>query len=249
MVNNGNNANCGFSDEIVSYIYDEIGAVERKTFEGHLTVCSVCTDEFAAISNARFTVFEWRREEFEPLATPEFSIPYAGKQYEADESTSAGFLAGLRGLLSVSGWPIAVAAGLVACLGLGLVAMKYLDSGQLQIASNVSVPPVNSPDNTKRDDSAVTLSFEPEPAVDTASTSNKNNFEQKPRPVKPMEIHTARPDRQSHSVRQRSTDRFAVEQNAKPQLRKAPSLSNFDENDDKSLRLSDLFDEEIGAAR
>jgi len=249
MVNNGNNANCGFSDEIVSYIYDEIGAVERKTFEEHLTVCSVCTDEFAAISNARFTVFEWRREKFEPLATPEFSIPYAKKQCEVDESTSAGFLAGLRGLLSLSGWPVAVAAGLVVCLGLGLVAMNYLDSGQLQIASNASVPPVNTQDNAKRDESAASQKTDTEPVVNTASTAVKDNFEQKSRSVKPLEIHTARPDRQSHSVRQRSTDRFAVEQNAKPQLRKAPSLSNFDETDDKSLRLSDLFDEEIGAAR
>ncbi len=249
MVNNGNNANCGFSDEIVSYIYDEIGAAERKTFEKHLADCAVCTDEFAAVSNARFSVFEWRREEFEPLATPEFAIPYAEKQHEVDEGVSTGFLAGVRGLLSISGWPVAVAAGLVICLGLGLVAMNYLGSGQLQIASNASMPPVNTPDNTKRDDSAASTKTDPEPVVNTASTGNKDNFEPKARPVKAVDIHTAKPDRQTQSSRQRSADRFAVEQNAKPQLRKAPSLSNFDENDDKSLRLSDLFDEEIGAAR
>ena len=54
MLNNGKKQECGFADDIVGYIYDEIGQAERRKFESHLVGCMACTDEFAGISNARF---------------------------------------------------------------------------------------------------------------------------------------------------------------------------------------------------
>ena len=116
MLTNGNNANCGFADEIVSYIYDESGEVERRKFETHLAGCSTCTDEFAAISNARFSVFEWQKEEFAQLPTPKIVIPYA-RDAVRDQADSPGFFASLGAFLTFPRF--AAAAGAIV-LGVGL---------------------------------------------------------------------------------------------------------------------------------
>src|SRR5687768_3655002 len=126
MLRNTNNHRCGFADEIVSYIYDEIGATDRRRFESHLSECDGCTEEFAAVSNARFSVFEWHREEFAHLLTPEIVIPYAAKQTTVAESSSKGALAGFRGFLTLLGRPMAVAATLAVCIGLGFLTMTYI---------------------------------------------------------------------------------------------------------------------------
>ena len=105
MLNNENEKSCGFADEIVTYIYGEISETERSKFEMHLVDCMSCTDEFAGISNARFAIFEWQKEEFAHLSTPEIVIPYTAKPKPAE---AIGFFAGLRGLLTLSGWSSAV---------------------------------------------------------------------------------------------------------------------------------------------
>ncbi|MEQ1924176.1 MAG: hypothetical protein ABL952_16870, partial [Pyrinomonadaceae bacterium] len=146
MLDNCNKNGCKFTDEIVSYMYDEIGEPERTKFEEHLLDCTVCTDEFAGISNARFSVFEWRKEEFAHLPTPNIVIPYG------DPAPAIGFFAGLRDLLTLSGWPAAatVAAGLIVSIGLGFAAINYL-GGDQDMASNktpnFTVPPVTVPEN------------------------------------------------------------------------------------------------------
>jgi len=76
MSNNGNKQSCTHFAEIVSYIYDELTVDQRVGFESHLSDCEICRDEFAGISNARFAVYEWQREEFAPLASPTILIPY-----------------------------------------------------------------------------------------------------------------------------------------------------------------------------
>jgi hypothetical protein len=217
MLNNGNTSNCGFADEIVSYIYDEIGATDRTNFERHLADCAVCTDEFAAISNARFSVFEWRREEFAHLSTPKIVIPFGEKQYSIVENGSVGLMAGLRGLLSISSWPVAVAAVLLVCLGFGFLAMTYIGRGDQETAANINVPPVLPLDNPNK----VTIGD-----PDVAKTSVGNRTGQGVRPVKAVEYRRARPNRQTTSNNV-----------------KAPVLNSYDDNDDKSLRLADLFDE------
>src|SRR5207245_11780758 len=110
--------------------------------------CTVCTDDFAAISNARFSVFEWQKEEFAHLPTPEIVIPYAAKKAVAEENASVGVLAGFRGWLSLVNFPVAVAAALAVTVGLGFLAINYLDRGDQQIAANVNVPAVVTTDVT-----------------------------------------------------------------------------------------------------
>lgn len=233
MLDNCNKNGCKFTDEIVSYMYDEIGEPERSKFEQHLMDCTVCTDEFAGISNARFSMYEWRKEEFAHLPTPNIVIPYHEKV------EAIGFFAGLRDLLTLSGWPAAatVAAGLIVSIGLGFAAVNYLGGG-LEMASNTStniaVPPVVSPDNKVQ-------------APDPVSNENENvvvgnNVDRQARPLRASSsAHRPRIERALTTVSQRPNSK--VVRNPSATTAKAPALTNYDDNDDKSLRLSDLFDE------
>ena len=252
MLNNGNKQECVFADEIVSYIYDEIGAAERWKFETHLPGCGVCTDEFADVSNARFSVFEWHKEEFAHLATPEIIILYAAKQRVADENTTVGFLAGLRGLLSVSRWPISVAAAVLVCLGAGFLVMNYVSRGDQQIAVNAkvneqSVPPVVTPESAVRVQSPEILTANVPDTPETGASKN-TAASREARRVNASENRRPKPERQLTATTQRNVDN-SLGQIASPQKRKAPVLTNYDDSDDKSLRLADLFDDEIGSIR
>src|SRR5215213_5119036 len=96
MRNEKDNNSCLFGEELVAYIYDELSRARRDTFEDHLLNCSGCTAEFATISMSRLDVFEWHREEFLPLATPQFVIPFERKP--ASEAQYS-WLDTLRGLV------------------------------------------------------------------------------------------------------------------------------------------------------
>jgi hypothetical protein len=242
MLNNGNKKECGFADDIVAYIYDEIGSAERTKFESHLAGCMACTDEFAGISNARFAMFEWHKEEFAHLSTPEIVIPYAAKPKTTE---AVGLFAGLRDLLTLPGWPSAVmvAGAVVICIGLGFFAINYVGNGA-QVADNKqpvindqSVPPV-AVQNQQSVPNA--------PSMKSANESNLNGAS--------LTASTkATPDREIRPVRASlNNQRFrygrsltASTRNVQPaiQQRKAPALTAFDDDDDKSLRLADLFDE------
>ena len=158
MLSNGNGSTCGFEDVMVSYIYDEIATSERRKFESHLVDCSACTDEFAAVSNARFSVFEWQKEEFAHLPTPEIIIPYKAA---ATEEAAIGFLSGLRGLFSGFGMPATVAAALLVCVGLGFMAVTFLGRGEQDIASNIKLETPATPVIVADPRSADTVSQKP----------------------------------------------------------------------------------------
>ena len=220
-------------DDIVSYIYSEIGAAERTRFENHLSDCSLCTDEFAAISNARFSVFEWRREEFADLSTPKIVIPYPAKKTNAEEIAPVGLWAPLRAWISLVSFPVAIAVGLVLCLGLGLTAFQFLGGPELPIASNVkNVPPIET---VSAPNSVATVnSKEPEVAVDTVPRAVARPSHEI-RPVTVVERRKTISKKQLTACN--PVDRIPVQNTPA-----APILSeNFEETQDASLRLADLF--------
>ncbi|MEO6655727.1 MAG: hypothetical protein ABIO36_06550 [Pyrinomonadaceae bacterium] len=244
MLSNGHKKDCEFADEIVSYIYCEVGVAERTVFETHLANCPVCTDEFAAISDARFSIFEWRKEEFDSLSTPQIVIPYAAKGRADEENVQMGLLAGLRGLFGAARLPVTVAALLLLCLGLGFVAMNYL-GGDQQLAANVNVPPVAMHNqNTKFPESAIEFEIPTSKIVKDDPVAGKNPNDTGIYSVKTLGNH--RPNRQLTASIQKTFNN-APQRNL--QNRKAPVLSSYDDTEDKSLRLSDLFDDEVGAKR
>ncbi|MBK8467223.1 MAG: hypothetical protein IPL32_15505 [Chloracidobacterium sp.] len=227
MKNNGK-TNCPFEDEIVSYMYDEMVGVERSQFETHLADCTVCTDDFAAISEARFSVFEWQKEEFNHLPTPEIVIPYEPRQKFVEQSESVGLWAGLRGWLQPL--PLAAVAGLVLFLGVGFLMLRSTGTSELPIASNVrpndvpSTAPLKNTETSKQpelDQSDV--------AVTTPKTTNKDI-----QPIKAVarrQISNAKQTVATTVRRQPTTTLPST----------APVLSNYEAEDDNSLRLADLF--------
>ena len=233
MLNNEKKQECGFADDIVGYIYDEIGQAERRKFESHLVGCMACTDEFAGISNARFSVFEWRKEEFAHLSTPEIVIPYAAKKREVE---TAGFFPGLRDMLTLSGWSSAVivAGAVVICIGLGYVAMNYVGNPG-QVAE--SKKPVVNESVVAPDQQNVVVARAPQKELTPITASAKSSPGREIRPVR------ASLNNQRIRYNKNLTASTQVQQPITQQKRKTPALTAYDADDDKSLRLADLFDE------
>ncbi|MEO7660126.1 MAG: hypothetical protein ABIV48_10975 [Pyrinomonadaceae bacterium] len=245
MLQNKNNLDCGFADEIVSYIYDELTSQERGKFESHLTSCAVCTDEFATISNARFSVFEWQKEEFSKLSTPEFVIPYESSDETAVQGAASGFWAGIRDLWAVSNWPLTAVAGIVVMIGLGFIAITVLNRGGNEISANITV---ETPDTAVTPAPFTRKAVETQPEPQVPESRNDFRAESSPGTSLPDESQTSKsitvrkpkPDRQVTAGTLRPKNQSPAEQSTK-----TPVLNTYDELDDRSLRLADLFDDEM----
>lgn len=61
---NGNDisSSCGRTDDLLSVLYGEAGEREQRDFEVHLKQCGVCRAEFAAFTQVRTSIGEWRDE-------------------------------------------------------------------------------------------------------------------------------------------------------------------------------------------
>jgi predicted anti-sigma-YlaC factor YlaD len=70
-----NMKNCGFDEQLISYLYDELDFAEREKFEQHLQSCESCTEELKALGETRFAISEWRQNDFDILPTPKVAIP------------------------------------------------------------------------------------------------------------------------------------------------------------------------------
>lgn len=227
---NKDNKHCGLADEIVSYIYDEMDASGRTKFESHLTSCINCTDEFAVISDARFSMFEYRKEEFAHLPTPEIVIPYPARQEWIESGQDSGWLAGLTAVFAFARSPLAVGAALALLLALGFVARSLIipDEDSL-VGSNSKVPAVMSPAVLP----VATVPQPSQPIVEPEQNEIKS-------------IHTSAPAQRQLTrkgpAHRRPASSNVDDQNLR-QAKRAPVLSQFAEDSDDSLRLSDLFDE------
>src|SRR5262249_24118039 len=75
MFDKDHNLNGDHGTDLIAYIYGELDESARNAFELHLERCDECAVELGAMSDARLGVVEWRREDFEHLATREIVIP------------------------------------------------------------------------------------------------------------------------------------------------------------------------------
>jgi len=255
MLNNNNNhSSCKNSDEVVSYLYNDLARADRNKFESHLANCGVCTDEFAAISNARFLVFEWQREEFAHLPTPEIVIPYQIRPVTAETARSGGILSGLLEALSYLSGPRAIPAfgALIVFAGLAIAAFMYLGQKSDQVASNKN-PNVVTNIPVDKDGIPASQGKQQDIAKNDEQIDpelNKNGSAQPKPVVKSEKVSSQRI--LTHPIRTPRQNLYYSRQDAvndlpEPKITvrsRAPVLSNIGEEDDKkSLRLSDLFDQ------
>ena len=226
---------CDRIAEIVPYIYGEATAAERLDFETHLPECEPCTDEFAAIAEARFAVYEWNREEFASIPTPPFTIPYEKQPVIAESFASK--LSKIFGLPQFPAWGSAAAAfgALVLFIGIGAIIFYGSRSGNNEIAANSS--------RNITSNAAVTPAIDVPPAGEPVKAAVPAVVPARTASVK---VSSGRTTRGSLNTVRRIADR-PISTQAKANIRRdprsAPTLSGVDDDVDDSLRLSDLFAE------
>lgn len=233
----------GFEELIVSYIYDEASADERRRLETHILDCTSCMEEFAGLSNARLSVFEWQQESFADLETPAFVLPETtiavANESESMFAKLGQILAGLRG-------PVLAFGGLLVVVGIAVASLFILRNNRQPETVAVAPVPAASVAASRGGD------IVERPEAPTSTNIAKDQPAAIVAADTPVRDET-RAIKATARVRTPQPDRRVIARNFKPARRspaaKAPVLSDFDEADDRSLRLSDLFDEEIGSIR
>jgi len=224
---------CPCSESIVSYIYNEMPTAKRTTFEDHLLECQICTDDFALVSEARFEVFDWKRVEFDPLAMPVIQVSYQDRERS------------LIGRIRDSWrWAAAVPAFALIVIAIGLGYTVWLTRTPAPEMSAVPVMPEEiSPALRSVPPPTASLTSGPTLQDVTAPTSVKvttktTSVTQRRSTNPPHQAEYAR----SSVPRVKLSSDVAV--NISPVApKKLPRLGAYDDEDDTSLRLAELFDE------
>ncbi len=267
--NNHKNSPCAYAEQIVSYLYDEAEAREKTLFETHLKSCADCAEEFAGFSTIRSSVLEWRREEFSPLQIPAIEIPYAKNRefYKPGKNSEFSHLwfGKIRELFSLS--PVLTASASFAIIAVCLVVLffTYKSSNEVTAGNNLkntgqTVSPQKAnkeeaSDVAMAEDSAREVggnSSDNEPNSLVAATKNNQKpissaaARRKDSVVKVLEvarISDENPHREL-SARKIKPAIFENKNQTVAQTGKLPRLNNFEEYEDKSLRLAELLDDD-----
>ena len=252
---------------------EEIGAAEKSRFEAHALNCRVCSDELSAFGGIRSAFQSWREQEFAPLATPVFELPTPQETPQpiaalaANKRDFGGWTARLREMISANlmwsaGAAIAFAA-LAVCFGLFSAAYLTPNGDHKKDMAEISQPLPGSPP-------AAAVSVSPVVNKTNSDVSEKNSKQSMPENA-PKSIALA-PGSKTNSAKpsSRETNKAAgseIQQavNVKPNVRaksatkaatvlspparrttspRAPEIEFSSRvEEDRSLRLMDLFDE------
>lgn len=259
------NPNCGFSDEIVSYVYNEIDDSEKALLEKHLADCRMCFDEVNAFSSISFSMQEWKDEEFSRLASPQIEIPYQLEKVVKTEDVSKSFLQITREIFSFSPafFKTATAFGTMAIVfGLGLFFFGSSLNKVNEVAGKdeqLIEKSVNSDDNSQPLPAKVDEIAE----VESVSEPVRNLPDENEKVVRGVAAQTSLENRkpftnkgenirvkQSKNIKpiKKVSDKTKNSNKIKPEpteIQEVPRLTDFavetDESDD--IRLSDIFAE------
>ncbi len=240
-MNDVSSSKCIFTADMVPYLYGEMSGRERSAFESHLVACTLCTDEFASISNARYEVYDWKKLEFDPLETPRFVVP----SEESVESSVFGWVEKLRAVFA-TGWlvPGASLAALAIISVFAAVLISSRDDRQ-----DIAEKSDNSKISTVESSTVARATSDPEtsanPEDETKNTSNEIEVDagdRQPKPLRiaaPAHIQERNPVRNAKLTRPRPVE---AKQNMALNLDKTiPRLNEFADDEDTSLRLAELF--------
>lgn len=259
---NHQNSECDFSADLISYLYGEINQKEKLRFEAHLSKCTACPVELAEFADVRFALGEWHNE-FEKLPTPAIAVPYTDaapvKVKISDDSDS--WIARLR--QAVSGFPAwsaattAALAILVVCGGLFLFATKAFQPEN--IAQNAA--PNESKVSVSPTIDLNTIEVAEKNLIEDDSQANKSSIKQTAKSAKSASIENAvivkseaaartfvksssAPKNINASNKNNVFDAKVktLNKTAPPDL-SAPTLNGYEEIEDETLRLADLFAE------
>lgn len=266
---NHQNQNCTFAEEIVSYLYDEIPANRKAVFEKHLAGCDACAVEIAEFSGIRFSIGEWRKAEFERLPTPLIEIPRPTETVAATAGKSSdvrSWLETLRRSFSF-GWTPAAAALAVLVLGAGLMYFNFnLSAGSeyaglenKNAAAPVKLPETAPPTLETPGEQTIVKRQMPTRSNDSAETATAAPKESRAETAKVESAPAEIPAKIVKASAPKPVDSRPVTEPVSPKNGKAPinrrqnvnpvrnqpapTLNAFEEDEDESLRLADLFAE------
>lgn len=219
---------CGYSGQVLDFVYNELTNTAKNAFETHLAACEICSDEVAALSSSSLAVREWRSAAFDPLVTPRFSTPTASQ-------SMPGIFAIILGLFRQ---PIYAAAAATLLVG-SAISLYFLLNGnasQPQVARSVDTPAVPAATSTAQvvdpaPEARSTIAKEQMPAAKAVSDrSMRSQGVQRSRIVRRMNAPS-----QSGVVATNSSPQKAVPEEL---------FGEIPETRDRSLRLTDLFAED-----
>jgi hypothetical protein len=258
MNNNGHHNSCDFSETLVSYLYGETSAAESEKFKSHLAHCAVCAEELSGFGAMRSSLAEWKQEEFAGVAAPVIELPARETHVVlAGEPASS--------WLPVSSWLDAVrafftpkialtAAGFAAvliCLGLAFAFMSSQNTADKNLVA------ANNSQKEKIETAGAVLPDQPptQPnaavnaaAIDQATAQKKNNVKVIPE-TDEKATHQKAPKPAREYTNYQSKNNVAVANKhqlaPKPNKQDVKSLSTdiYEDTEDDSLRLADLFAE------
>lgn len=253
MLNNKNHSSCTFAGQIVSYIYDEATAAERKEFETHLPNCISCADEIAGFGLVRSSINEWRKDEFFTLESPALKIPALLSQNPAQtvSSEKISWFENARKIFTISPAWVAGFAVLIICIGLVWMFFGSSKDGLVADAEVAPVAPIVESNNVSNP-TEEKVSVEPQDEQITENPKQDKVIETKVNPQTKQVVKAANTTPKLKPVTPKTNNTMAENKpnnrNNKSnyvQKQTTPTLSDMSEEEDKSLRLSELF-EEIG---
>ena len=244
MKNGSDNFRNEHGFEFVTYIYGELDQAGRDAFESHLSVCDECAMELASYSDARLGVIEWRREDFDHLETPAIVVPWLSEKQVVAKAEPAG--AFTRFVEALGAFPMFAKAGIGFSAAAFAIAIFYFGA----------FSPSSKPENVaviKNDDIATpriqTDSKNETPPQYVATNDRpitaktKNTVDRSERTPRVAVIRAStQPTIRRNEVASTGTNKTNV-----TTAKKAPRLTTVEDEDDKSLRLADLF-AEIGSS-
>ncbi len=262
MFTNNHHQKCGFEGLLVSYIYDEIGASEKSKFEKHLDDCKICVEEFSSLGFVRSSINDWKDMEFSQLQTPSIRIPEIEPKRDVEfikpTRTTTRF-ALIRDLFSLKPtWATAtsIAAALTIIVGIVFVIVNISNSPEVT-ETRKSISPTapkfeekdqlfDLPDENGQSADEKVIQPAPEMVRETLpkTVDNDKASEKREKVVvanrpKKNETDNKLSNKPGEGAFANKNDRLATQQ--KPG--EIPKLTNFDVDEDDSLRLADLFDE------
>lgn len=225
---------CSHGEDMLAYLYDELPPYGRERFEAHLESCTECIDEFAELAVSRYSVFEWRSIEFAPLPTPRFAVPVESR------SAAASWFDGLRAAFAWNGWALSGGAAVVMLFALVGIALWNVQPDTNIAASDPEQNDVNRPANVTKPQSVRKMA-EPERAAVEPEVERPEDAE----PVRRVTTQRKQSTAARHvTVRRASANRIETPRaSANQRLENSPTLGQYVEDEDESLRLSDIFDD------
>jgi hypothetical protein len=243
--NNKKGAGCFSERDFVSYLYNEMGEFDRTRLDEHIAECSSCTDEFAGLSESRFSVYEWQKLEFAGLETPEIAGPWqtpsVTEAVASRQPRETSWLDRLRAAIALRpGFALGGVALIIVALGIGFVVsqglIKSANIADANVASEPAAPPSNGLDK-------VNPSAETRDGTTAPDKTTVVQYVPSVRhPVKGSDVQLASGN-SSRTPAIKVERASASKQNLAPANRRAPRLSDFEEEEDNTVRLSDLLAE------